>query len=294
MTPAWRVLSVWAVLYFVTAAYSGFGWHTVLSCALSIAVLTLVVLATGAAGWRLVWMLFLLYFGIAWLNTLDEAVLFRVLPGAIAFQSLAHGVTTTFTVAVLLALALNRLRIEDKPLSADFNPRFPASWIWKIAGGALVYSLFYLVAGAIINPYIEAFYSGRWLPSLGTLIVIQFFRGLLYIGVALPFIGSMSGRWLQAGIVLGLCYSVLGGIAPLLLSNAYMPPAVRLAHSMEVGVSNFLFGMALSYLLVSRTGFAVRAADALPDSEARRKTVSDPPAYARGSGKLPNNGHDIL
>ena len=180
--------------------------------------------------------------------------------GRTAFQSLAHGMTTTFTVTVLLALALNRLHIEDRPLNADSNPRFPASWIWKIAIGALVYSLFYLVAGAIVNPYIRAFYSGRWLPSLGTLIAIQFFRGLLYIGVALPFLRRMGGRRIQAGIVLGLCYSVLDGIAPLLLSNAYMPPAVRLAHSMKVGVSNFLFGMAASYLRVSRTAFATRGA----------------------------------
>ena len=198
-------------------------------------------------------MLFLMYFGISYVNTLDEAVLFQVMSPAVAAQPLAHGATTAFTVAVLLALSVNRMQVQNSPPDSDSIPRSPLNWLWKLVAGSLLYCILYLVAGAGVHPFIEKFYAVRWLPSLGQLIAIQFCRGLLYIGIALPFIKRMAGKRLQAGVILGLCYSVLGGIAPLLLRNPYMPPEVRFAHSIEVGVSNFLFGMVISYLFVEST-----------------------------------------
>ncbi len=45
---------------------------------------------------------------------------------------------------------------------------------------------------------------------------------------------------------------VLGGIAPLLLPNPFMPSGIRLAHGFEVGISNFLFGMIVGAALASK------------------------------------------
>lgn len=252
MIAALRVASVWTILFLVTAAYSEFSWNTALSCALSIAVITLVIRATTTVDWPLVWMVFLMYFGIGWVNTLDEAVLFHVVPPALAFQVLAHGATTAFTITALLTLVLNRMSISGNSLRSDPVGPFGKAWPWKLAMGACVYVVLYFAGGVAVYPFIKSFYSGRWLPSISELCAIQFLRGLLYVAIALPFIRRMTGQLLNAGLVLGLCFSVLGGIAPLLLPNPYMPGPIRIAHSIEVGISNFIYGFAVAYLLVPR------------------------------------------
>ena len=144
MIGAWKVVSVWTILFLVTAAYSGLSWNTALSSALSVAVLSLLIRVTKAVDWSLVWMVFPMYFGIGWLNTLDEAVLFHVVPPAVAFQALAHGATTAFTITALLALALNRMRISDNPLRSGVVGTFGKAWAWKLVMGACVYFVFVL------------------------------------------------------------------------------------------------------------------------------------------------------
>jgi hypothetical protein len=56
-----------------------------------------------------------------------------------------------------------------------------------------------------------------------------------------------------------LTMSVLGGVAPLLIPNPYLPDAVRHAHLPEVGVSLFLFGFVAAWLLAGPS--RVRARD---------------------------------
>jgi hypothetical protein len=47
---------------------------------------------------------------------------------------------------------------------------------------------------------------------------------------------------------MGLVYGVVGGIAPLLPDNPYMPADIRFYHGIETSVSNFLFGLIVGYL----------------------------------------------
>lgn len=68
MARAFRVVPVWAFLFLLTGANAGFSWGTVLSCALTIAVLVMVIEVTTARGWALVSIMFLLYFR----NQLDQ------------------------------------------------------------------------------------------------------------------------------------------------------------------------------------------------------------------------------
>lgn len=177
-------------------------------------------------------------------------MLFHVMPEGIAFQGLAQGATTAFTISVLLVLLLKRMNFPGEPPGPLYAARSGRALVSKVVSGALLYFVVYLIAGIAVNPFIKEFYAGKSLPSLGELFGIQFLRGLLYIVIALPFIGQMAGRRMSAGVVLGLCYSVLGGIAPLLLPNVFMPAQIRFAHSIEVGISNFVFGLAIGCLLV--------------------------------------------
>ena len=51
-------------------------------------------------------------------------------------------------------------------------------------------------------------------------------------------------------LVAGLTLAVLGGLAPLLTPNTYLPDLIRLAHLPEVVVSNFVFAVAARHILV--------------------------------------------
>ena len=62
----------------------------------------------------------------------------------------------------------------------------------------------------------------------------------------------------MAGLIGGLLLSVLGGVAPLLLPNAYLPDVVRLAHLAEVAVSNFVFGLLAAWWLWPQEGQQAR------------------------------------
>jgi len=64
----------------------------------------------------------------------------------------------------------------------------------------------------------------------------------------------------HAALALGLAFSVLGGVVPLLPDNPLMPPNIRFAHSIEIGVSNFIFGVILAYLFIPRPAPAGAAA----------------------------------
>jgi hypothetical protein len=246
MSLIWKILPVWALLVLLTAAHSGPSRNTLLSCALTVAVLATAIQVTKASNWFLVWMTFALYFGIGSVNTLIEATLFQVLPPGVAFQSCALGLTTAFTISVLLSLLMGRMKIPDhRPVGV-----IQRGLVWKFAAGACVYFVLYCVAGIAVYPFVKDFYANRWLPSIGQLFGIQIVRGMFYMAMALPFLGRMTGRRICAAVTLGLCFSVLGGLAPLLLSNVYMPVPVRIAHSFEVGLSNFIYGVVVACLLV--------------------------------------------
>ena len=52
----------------------------------------------------------------------------------------------------------------------------------------------------------------------------------------------------KALLVLALVYGIVGGVAPLLPDNPYMPPDIRFYHAIETSTSNFLFGLVVGFL----------------------------------------------
>jgi hypothetical protein len=126
-------------------------------------------------------------------------------------------------------------------------------WKWRVPLAALSYLVLYFAAGVAVLAFVREFYAGKPLPTPGLLIVMQLFRGLVYVAAVLPLVQRMSGRRWRAAWVLGLAFSVLGGIAPLLLpNNEYLPVNIRAAHAVKISISNFLFGLAVTMLLVRR------------------------------------------
>lgn len=159
------------------------------------------------------------------------------------------------TFQVLVAIALSALihRLAKAPTTGSrlwpAGARSITDWLQAIGGCVLVYVLCYVGAGMTVLPFVQEFYASRDLPGLPTVILIGGFRGLVFTGLLALLLRRQIGRRKQVYLLSGLAMSVLGGVAPLLPPNPYLPTSVRLAHLVEVGVSNFVFGWVAAFLL---------------------------------------------
>jgi hypothetical protein len=125
----------------------------------------------------------------------------------------------------------------------------------------LVYPLLYFLAGYFIawqfepvrmqysgSPEMKSFWEMMQLNIVNGLWVWQIVRGLLWLLIAWPVLVMVRGGSLSKGIIIGLLFAVLMN-AQHLLPNPYMPRIMQLAHGIETASSNFLWGLAVAWLL---------------------------------------------
>lgn len=220
----------------------------------------LVVLALGLVaassrqqGWKLSGTLFVLFFGINQLNTLDEALIFKVgLKAPQVSRMMASGFLTSLIFCPLLVLILGCWKKAPQEEVGPLVPRSVANWVGRILMGGLLYVLCYFVAGIIVFPFVKDFYAGINLPGPASILKMEVFRGLVYVAAGLAVVHGMKGRRGGAAAALGLSFPILAGVAPLLLPNPYLPASIRLAHGFEIGISNLVYGALLGFLLARK------------------------------------------
>jgi hypothetical protein len=215
--------------------------------------LALVAASSRQQGWKLSGTLFVLYFGINQLNTLDEALLFKVgMKASEAFRMMGSGFLTSLIFSPLLVLILGCWKKNPQEEASTLAPRSAANWVGRILLGDLLYVLCYFVAGMIVFPFVKEFYSGIKLPGVASVVEMEIFRGFVYVAAGLAVVHGMNGKPSRAAVALGLSFPILAGVAPLLLPNPYLPDYVRLDHGFEIGMSNFVYGVLLGYLLTRK------------------------------------------
>lgn len=206
---------------------------------LNLAVLWLVARTASASGGRLIAMLFLLAFVVGSANSMIEAVFFRVLTLP---QAVAASIPAAIIMAILSPLAVllagRWRRGADARSAGAFTPL-------TLLAAVAAYELLYWSAGTLVFPYVEHFYAAQGLPGRHAVAAMQVARSLIFVGAAYPLLKSGLR---SAPLMLALVYSVIGGVAPLLPDNPYMPPDIRFYHGIEVSVSNFIFGLVVGYL----------------------------------------------
>jgi hypothetical protein len=118
-----------------------------------------------------------------------------------------------------------------------------------LALSAVTYVVVYLTAGLAAYPYLADHYAGRVLPSLSEIALVQVFRGLGFAAIGYVLVRTLAVSRLEQCLAFGVVLSLIGGVAPLILPNDYLPLAIRQVHLVEVGISNFVFGVAVGWLL---------------------------------------------
>lgn len=137
------------------------------------------------------------------------------------------------------------------PAGAHFRPvrsASPGGRVWKFLVSDAAYLVFYVIAGAIIFPFVKTFYATH-MPSLGRIAAVQLLiRGPVLVCLCLLLVRMLGLPRINGALSVGAVLSILNGIAPLLLPNPYLPDAVRWVHMGEIGSSNFLFGVFVAWV----------------------------------------------
>ena len=131
----------------------------------------------------LFWSLFSAIFGLGVFLTQIEAAVFLVMPRDQLFFGALHGTLQALWTAgwmvALFAPAADKDHSRDSRQSLWGLPF--AGWWHRLALSSVAYFGLYFLAGLVIYPQIEAFYSTQTIPSLPILIGLQLTRGTLYV-----------------------------------------------------------------------------------------------------------------
>lgn len=238
-------------------------------CLLNVVVLTHIILRSRWAGWRLIVTVFLVFYGVTtFMGQIETAVFVTQLPPGVLPRLFAMGALIAAPFAALSVVILGKHKASTADLGPNVRLEMPASeWAWKLGVIALLYVILYFSFGYFIawqNPEVRAYYNGAdaggFVAHMATvirdtpwLIPFQLGRALLWTALALPVIRMMKGERLETVLAVGLLFAVVMN-AQLLLPNAYMPEAVRMAHLVETASSNFIFGAIVAWLLSTRHG----------------------------------------
>ncbi|QDX26217.1 hypothetical protein FPZ54_09415 [Sphingomonas suaedae] len=207
---------------------------------LTLAAMTLAGYASPARGRTLMIALLVLAWVVGQFNTLIEAVVFSVMPLRDALLALGVMLLVLALFAALVVTVFGKWRGEGPaPVALRVTPL-------RLLGVVAAYIALYFAAGTIAWPHLAHFYTPEMLPPQWLVAAVQVPRALIFVAAA--------WLWLRTGpraapLVLGFAFSVIGGIAPLFPENPYMPGDVRLVHGIEVGTSNFLFGVIVAWLI---------------------------------------------
>lgn len=202
------------------------------------------------SGLKLALMIFIVFFIIGNFNLLIEAYIFNVTDRNDTIQIILKGFILALITSPLLVYIFKKWLPDD--IRPSFEPRSILQWIWRIVLADLLYLFFYLLAGFIlytVYPRLMEFYGDK-VPDFSLMINTQFFRALLFIGVAIIIGRYTNTSIFKRALLTGAVFSILGGIAPLILpGDEVMPGFIRFGHAFEVGISNFLYGLILAYLI---------------------------------------------
>jgi hypothetical protein len=225
--------------------------------ALETIVLSYAIIRSRWIGWRLVVTVFLVFFGVKTFLSQIETVVFLnylvdIVPAEIIPKLFLMGAITAALFSPLAVLIYGRIKGAEESQEPNQRLVMPwKEWVWKLMLIAVIYLVIYFLFGLFVfrplaGEAFQEYYGDLQLPAW--IFPFQLLRGLIFTALALLVIRMMKGRWWEAGLAVGLFFSVLMS-AQLLLPGGVMPDRIRMSHFVEILSSNFLFGWIVVWLL---------------------------------------------
>jgi hypothetical protein len=133
-----------------------------------------------------------------------------------------------------------------------FASRNSGSWIWRIIIASVLYFPVYFLFGALISPFITPYYTdptlGLVIPSFSMIILLELFRGFLYVCILLPWFASVDITQKKMMILVASLLYIPGGFVPLLTSHALPSPIIPY-HLIEILCDFVVYGVIVTLIL---------------------------------------------
>jgi hypothetical protein len=214
-----------------------------------------IVVAVGAAALRSDWRdrrlllaLFLVPTAVGVANWIEGA---WYLPNAgIDWRAtLVYDVVSAAVAALLWYLIFLRAAVPESPISSTLPERSLAQRTWRFVFCSACYVFLYFLAGTIILPFVRDYYATQHIPSFGSIVAMQFLvRGPVFILVCLTLLRMFRLPHWSGAVAVGLAFTLISGVAALVMPNGIFPDNVRWAHFCEVTSSNFVFGFIVGWV----------------------------------------------
>ncbi len=235
------------------------GQYALLTSFLFTGVLSYPIMRSTWSGWKLVLTIAVVFYGVmTFLSQIETVVFLKYLVDIVDPEMIPklfiQGAIVAAMFSPIAVWAHGKMkRSEDISLQKPDNRLVmtTSQWAWKLTLLAIIYVLIYISFGQFVfiplaGDAFEEFYVGLEMPQW--VLLLQAVRALIWVALAIPVIRMMKGPWWEAGLAVALMFSVLMG-ALLLIPQDIMPDAIRMAHFVEVTLSNFLFGWIVVFVL---------------------------------------------
>lgn len=248
------------LFFFILELISGHDWTAMgliwqlLANLLIVSVLGYYVVHSQYISYKLLFATFVIGYVIGNFNIVIEALIFGIMEDQGMVRAMLMGIPYNLLGVFLMIRIFGRWDKGAKTLSA-FRSRKVSGWVGRILLANFLYIFFYLAAGILVQeltPGFEEFYEGK-LPSPELFFMTNMgFRGFVFVAIAILIDRSLAGSRLGKAIFVGLVFSIIGGVAPLIPPNELMPEFIRVAHGFEVGFSNFFYGICVLLIVRSK------------------------------------------
>jgi len=138
---------------------------------------------------------------------------------------------------------------------AFFASRTAPEWVVRLMAALLAFPLVYFIFGMMVGLVVESTYReglfGLRLPTLGVIIVLQLARGLIVLLASMPILIAWSDSSRKFWITFSLGLFVLLGLYGL-MQGYWLPWGMRGLHALEILADSLVYGWVLARLLLTR------------------------------------------
>ncbi len=217
-------------------------------------------------GWKLVGAIFLVTFGIQYFMSQIETLWFNdslEMPINGIYAIVSGGAISIFIFSIAATWVTGNFKRSKETETPSEKGELKPLLIRILVLSVVIWPVVYFMAGYLIAwqfAEVRLFYSGttEMAPFISImeeniasgLYYFQFLRGFLWVLIGLLVLKMTNGSIVHKGIILGLLLSILGS-SQLLLPNPIMSDMVRMAHLLETGSSNFIWGFIIAMSLGS-------------------------------------------